>query len=100
MLKAGYLEDWTYHDTLSDYPPYAQCRVMRTLGDFHVLVPQAQGLANPDPQSSRTAEQQAIMQVLAGVQNRLCSRRGQHLRSGQGAFSWIRRRRCGWFFVM
>ena len=43
MLKAGYLEDWKYHDTLSGVPqgglcsaehkpPYAQCRVMRSAG--------------------------------------------------------------------
>ena len=43
MLKAGYLEDWQYHDTLSGVPqgglcsaehkpPYAQCRVMRSAG--------------------------------------------------------------------
>jgi retron-type reverse transcriptase len=43
MLKAGYLEDWEYHDTLSGTPqgalcaaahnaPYAQCRVMRSAG--------------------------------------------------------------------
>jgi retron-type reverse transcriptase len=41
MLKAGYLEDWQYHDTLSGVPqgglcsaahkpPYEQCRVMRS----------------------------------------------------------------------
>jgi hypothetical protein len=43
MLKAGYLEDWEYHDTLSGVPqgglcsaehnpPYEQCRVMRSAG--------------------------------------------------------------------
>jgi hypothetical protein len=43
MLKAGYLEDWEYHDTLSGCPqgslcsaehkdPYAQCRVMCSAG--------------------------------------------------------------------
>jgi retron-type reverse transcriptase len=43
MLKAGYLEDWEYHDTLSGVPqgglcsaehkpPYAQCLVMRSAG--------------------------------------------------------------------
>jgi RNA-directed DNA polymerase len=43
MLKAGYLEDWTYRDTLSGTPqgglcaaahkpPYAQCWVMRSAG--------------------------------------------------------------------
>jgi hypothetical protein len=43
MLKAGYLEDWQYHDTLSGVPqgglcaaahnePYAQCRIMRSAG--------------------------------------------------------------------
>jgi retron-type reverse transcriptase len=43
MLKAGYLEDWEYHDTLSGVPqgglcsaehnpPYAQFRVMRSAG--------------------------------------------------------------------
>jgi retron-type reverse transcriptase len=41
MLKAGYLEDWEYHDTLSGVPqgglctaehnpPYAQCWLMRS----------------------------------------------------------------------
>jgi retron-type reverse transcriptase len=41
MLKAGYLEDWEYHDSLSGCPqgglcsaehkpPYAQCRIMRS----------------------------------------------------------------------
>ena len=43
MLKAGYLEDWQYHDTLSGVPqgglcsaehkePYAQYRIMRSAG--------------------------------------------------------------------
>jgi len=32
MLKAGYLEDWQYHDTLSGVPPYEQCWVMRSAG--------------------------------------------------------------------
>jgi retron-type reverse transcriptase len=43
MLKAGYLEDWQYHDTLSGCPqgglcsaehnpPNAQCRLMRSAG--------------------------------------------------------------------
>ena len=43
MLKAGYLEDWTWHATLSGSPqgglckalhnpPYEQCRVMRSAG--------------------------------------------------------------------
>jgi hypothetical protein len=43
MLKAGYLEEWQYHGTLSGAPqgglcsaehkpPYAQCRVMRSAG--------------------------------------------------------------------
>ena len=43
MLKAGYAEDWQYHDTLSGVPqgglcaaehkpPYEQCRVMRSAG--------------------------------------------------------------------
>jgi RNA-directed DNA polymerase len=43
MLKAGYLEDWVYHETLSGSPqgglcsaehkePYAQRRVMRSAG--------------------------------------------------------------------
>jgi len=43
MLKAGYLEDWQYHDTLSGVPqgglcvaehkpPYEQRRVMRSAG--------------------------------------------------------------------
>jgi retron-type reverse transcriptase len=43
MMKAGYLEDWEYHDTLSGVPqgglcsaehkpPYAQCWVMRSAG--------------------------------------------------------------------
>ncbi len=41
MLKAGYLEDWEYHETLSGSPqgslcvaghnpPYAQCWIMRS----------------------------------------------------------------------
>jgi len=41
MLRAGYLEDWEYHETLSGCPqgglcsaehkpPYAQCRIMRS----------------------------------------------------------------------
>jgi hypothetical protein len=41
MLKAGYLEDWEYHDTLSGVPqgglcsaehnpPYEQCGIMRS----------------------------------------------------------------------
>jgi RNA-directed DNA polymerase len=41
MLKAGYLEDWEYHDTLSGCPqgslcsaehndPYEQCGIMRS----------------------------------------------------------------------
>ena len=48
MLKAGYLEDWQYHDTLSGVPqgglcsaehkpPYAQCWVMRS-ADLGALV--------------------------------------------------------------
>jgi hypothetical protein len=43
MLKAGYMEDWQYHDTLSGTPqgglcsaehnaPYEQCWVMRSVG--------------------------------------------------------------------
>jgi hypothetical protein len=43
MLKAGYLEEWQYHGTLSGTPqgalcnafhnpPYEQCRVMRSAG--------------------------------------------------------------------
>jgi hypothetical protein len=43
MLKAGYLEEWQYRDTLSGVPqgslcsaehkpPYAQCWVMRSAG--------------------------------------------------------------------
>jgi RNA-directed DNA polymerase len=43
MLKAGYLQDWEYHDTLSGCPqgglcsaehndPYEQCLVMRSVG--------------------------------------------------------------------
>jgi hypothetical protein len=43
LLRAGYLEDWRYHATLSGCPqgglcsaehnpPYAQCRVMRSVG--------------------------------------------------------------------
>jgi hypothetical protein len=43
MLKAGYLEDWQYHETLSGSPqgglceaehkpPYAQCWIMRSAG--------------------------------------------------------------------
>ena len=45
MLKAGYLEDWDYRDTLSGVPqgglcsaehkpPYVQCRVMLSAGLF------------------------------------------------------------------
>ena len=43
LLRAGYLEDWRYHATLSGCPqgslcsaehkpPYEQCRVMRSAG--------------------------------------------------------------------
>jgi retron-type reverse transcriptase len=43
MLKAGYLEDWEYRDTLSGVPqgalcsaehnpPYGQCHIMRSAG--------------------------------------------------------------------
>jgi hypothetical protein len=43
MIKAGYLEDWQYHETLSGCPqgslcsaehnePYEQCWVMRSAG--------------------------------------------------------------------
>ncbi len=48
MLKAGYLEDWVYHDTLSGVPqgslcsaehnePYEQCRVMRSAGPLALV---------------------------------------------------------------
>ena len=48
MLKAGYLEDWQYRDTLSGCPqgglcaaahkpPYAQCRVMRSAGPLALV---------------------------------------------------------------
>jgi hypothetical protein len=49
MLKAGYMEDWRYHETLSGTPqgslcsaehkdPYAQCRVMHSAGLPGLLV--------------------------------------------------------------
>ena len=49
MLKAGYLENWEYHGTLSGTPqgglcsaehkpPYAQCRVMHSAGLPGLLV--------------------------------------------------------------
>ena len=48
MLKAGYLEDWRWHDTLSGCPqgglcsaehnpPYEQCRVMQSDGPLGLL---------------------------------------------------------------
>jgi RNA-directed DNA polymerase len=54
MLKAGYLEDWTWHATLSGSPqgalcsaehnpPYAQCWVMRSAG-LPVLVRAGSGV--------------------------------------------------------
>jgi hypothetical protein len=54
MLRAGYMEDWEYKDTLSGCPqgslcsaehkpPYEQCRVMRSAGPL-ALVRATRGL--------------------------------------------------------